>query len=217
MFFLKKKRLRISGNNNEFICPKTERNELLKYGKVKISGNNNQVHIPAPNYLKFSEITINGDNNTVILPPACYGKLNLNINCSHATFIVGEKTGFMGTEIAFRENGSKIIIGNDCMIAKESRIYCSDFHSIIDLSTGRAFNRGVEIIIGNHVWIGEGVKILKNTHIADNVIIGTASIVTKDLLTPYSLYAGNPASLKKSGIDWKAEAYDLIAQEDVSL
>lgn len=95
------------------------------------------------------------------------------------------------------------------MFAKETRLYCSDFHAVIDLKTGRPCNQGKEIVIGNHVWLGEGVKILKNCHVTDNVIIGIGSVVTKDLTTGYAMYAGNPAVCKKTDINWVPEAYDL--------
>lgn len=159
MRLIKKANLRIKGTGNEFVCPKDVHNELLKYGNVRIDGNNNKINIGGPNYLKFTDIKIFGNNNTLILPPGCYGKLNLEIRTSDAVVTVGHKTGFMGTDIILEEKGSRVIIGDDCMFAKETRLYCSDFHAVIDLKTGRPCNQGKEIVIGNHVWLGEGVKI----------------------------------------------------------
>lgn len=212
MRFFPKTRIKIN-KNNIFNCNPKEHNELLKYGVVKISGQNNKIDIGTPNYFKTGEILVSGNNNTIIIPPNCYGGLKLDIRADNCTFIVGDKTGFMGTEIAMQENNSKIIIGNDCMIAKETRIYCSDFHAIIDLHTNLPFNQGKEIIIGNHVWLGEGVKVLKNTHIADDIIVGTNSLVTKDLKTSNALYAGTPATIKKTDVNWMAEYFDLALKK----
>lgn len=203
-----KSRFRIEGETNVFTSPKNKRNELLRYGNVKIKGHNNQVTVGAPNRLKSTEIIINGNNNTIVLPEHCWGGLKLNIRASNTTVIVGNNSGFMGTEIVLEENNSKVLIGEDCIIAKETRIYCSDFHAIFKISDGIPFNQGKEIIIGNHVWLGEGVKILKNTHLADNIIVGTNSLVTKDLPLSYALYVGNPATLKKKGINWQHENFD---------
>lgn len=133
MRLIKKANLRIKGTGNEFVCPKDVHNELLKYGNVRIDGNNNKINIGGPNYLKFTDIKIFGNNNTLILPPGCYGKLNLEIRTSDAVVTVGHKTGFMGTDIILEEKGSRVIIGDDCMFAKETRLYCSDFHAVIDL------------------------------------------------------------------------------------
>jgi len=207
-----KKRIKIN-KTNIFNCNSKGHNELLKYGIIKISGQNNNICIGVPNYLKTGQILISGNNNTVIIPPNCYGGLKLEIKADNCTFTVGEKTGFMGTEVAMQENNSKIIVGSDCIIAKETRIYCSDFHAIIDLDKNLPFNQGKEIVIGNHVWLGEGVKILKNTHITDNVIIGTNSLVTKDLNTSNALYAGTPATLKKTNVNWMSDPFDLALKK----
>ncbi|WP_429140932.1 acyltransferase [Aeromonas veronii] len=53
------------------------------------------------------------------------------------------------------------------------------------------------IIIGNNVYIGTGVTILPGVSIGDNVIVGAASVVTKDL-EPNSVYAGIPAKKIKN-------------------
>ncbi len=208
MRLFRKKRFIIKGENNSFITPKDCRNELLKYGSLKIDGNNNKVDIGGPNYLKFTDINITGNNNTVILPAGCYGKLHLDIRASNTLVKVGLKTGFMGTDIVLQENNSQVIIGEGCMFAKETRLYCSDFHAVIDPLSKKPLNQGKEIVIGNHVWLGEAVKVLKNCHICDNVILAIGAIVTKDLSTEHAMFAGNPAICKKTNIDWVEEAYD---------
>ena len=56
---------------------------------------------------------------------------------------------------------------------------------------------GKKIVIGKNVWVGANAIILPGVTIGDNVIIGAGSIVTKDLLEEYSIYAGNPAKFIK--------------------
>lgn len=50
------------------------------------------------------------------------------------------------------------------------------------------------ILIGNDVWIGEGVKCLSGVNIPNGCVVGAGSIVTSSL-KPYGIYAGNPARL----------------------
>ena len=48
------------------------------------------------------------------------------------------------------------------------------------------------ITVGNNVFIGQNVTILKGVHIGNNVVIGAGAIVTKDCEDD-SVYAGIPA------------------------
>lgn len=53
------------------------------------------------------------------------------------------------------------------------------------------------IEIGDDVWIGYGCIILSGIKIGRGAVIGAGSIVTKDV-SPYSIVAGNPASMRGS-------------------
>ena len=103
--------------------------------------------------------------------------------------------------IILLENGSHVRIGRDCMFSSDVVMYGSDPHSIIN-EDGRLLNIGRSIEIGDHVWIGQSCRILKNTAIPDNSIIGIGSIVTSRFDVPNSIIAGSPAKLVKSGINW---------------
>lgn len=50
--------------------------------------------------------------------------------------------------------------------------------------------------IGNDVWIGHDVILARGIKIGDGAVIGTKSIVTKDV-PPYAIVAGAPAAIKK--------------------
>jgi putative colanic acid biosynthesis acetyltransferase WcaB len=50
-------------------------------------------------------------------------------------------------------------------------------------------------IIGNHVNIGNNVCIIGDIKIGDHAVIGSGSVVVKDV-APYSIVAGNPAVVK---------------------
>jgi len=52
------------------------------------------------------------------------------------------------------------------------------------------------VTIGDNVWIGERAIILKGVEIGPGAIVGTSSVVTKDV-PPYSVVAGNPAKVVK--------------------
>lgn len=82
-----------------------------------------------------------------------------------------------------------VTIGDDCFISHGAMF-------INDLFAGGGPARGDKNLwktttIGNNVSIGTNATILPVT-IADNVVIGAGSVVTKDI-TEAGVYAGNPA------------------------
>ena len=57
-----------------------------------------------------------------------------------------------------------------------------------------------QIIIGNDVWIGLGATIMGGVKIGSGAIVGTNSVVTKDV-PPYAIAAGNPARIIRYRFD----------------
>lgn len=55
----------------------------------------------------------------------------------------------------------------------------------------------IETAIGNDVWIGDNVVVVRGAHIADGAIIGAGSVVTRPI-PAYSIAVGNPAKVIRS-------------------
>lgn len=53
-----------------------------------------------------------------------------------------------------------------------------------------------QILIGNDVWIGDGVTILGGVRIGDGAVVAAEAVVTKDV-PPYAIVGGNPARVIK--------------------
>ena len=96
-----------------------------------------------------------------------------------------------GLQIVSAEHVS---IGDNVMIA--SRVYISDadWHDVYDrlASPGQR----AAVVLGNNVWLGEGVKVCKGVSIGENSVIGAGSVVTKDIAANV-VAAGNPAKVIK--------------------
>ena len=92
----------------------------------------------------------------------------------------------------------KIEIGNNVVISENVCIRDSDNHEI----TSSSHTKTKPIKIGNRVWIGMNVTILKGVTIGDGSIIAAGSVVNKDI-PPKSLAAGVPARILKDNVEWK--------------
>lgn len=74
-----------------------------------------------------------------------------------------------------------ITIGNNCVIASGVNIIDSNGHQT--LSTDRTIGSDIpsEIIIGNNVWIGINVIVLKGSRIGDNCVLAAGSVVKGEI------------------------------------
>ena len=89
------------------------------------------------------------------------------------------------------------------MFSYDINIFTSDGHTIYEQKTGKITNRQpCRITIGDHVWVGWHVTLLKNAAVASDSIVGAASLVTGEFQEPNSLIAGTPAKLIRKGINW---------------
>lgn len=166
------------GHNNQFIC---ENNASVRNCHIYIRGNNNRVFLGKNVRMSNVEMWIEDDNNS--------------IRIMSDTSLVGK------CHLACIE-GTGIEIGENCMFSSQITMRTGDSHSITDRSTGERTNQSADIRIGNHTWIANSVTVLKGVRIADNCIVGTGAIVTKNIEEPYSLVAGVPAKVVKTGVDW---------------
>jgi maltose O-acetyltransferase len=88
----------------------------------------------------------------------------------------------------------KISIGHGCQIGDQVAIYDCDFHEIDPTTRHLSFGPTCPVVIGNNVWLGSRVIILKGVTIGDNTIIGAMSTVTKSIPSN-CVAAGIPAHI----------------------
>lgn len=87
----------------------------------------------------------------------------------------------------------KVIIGKNVMFAPNVSIYTAG-HPIHLQSRNSGYEYGIEVIIGDNVWVGGSVVINPGVHIGNNVVIGSGSVVTKNI--PDNVIAvGNPCKV----------------------
>lgn len=204
--FATKRKIEIHLHRNSLIIECKGIAKLRKY----IKGTNNNLIIEQGCILNNVSIHIIGNNNlikfnrNVHVGPQCSFWIEGN-NCS---IIIGENTTFT-KKVHFnaQEDKSEIICGKDCMFSNTIIVRTSDSHAIIDMNTHKRINPAKNVTIGEHVWIAPSSTIMKGVHIGSNTIIGSHTLVTKDI--PSNVLAvGMPAKIVKEGITWSRE--DII-------
>ena len=94
------------------------------------------------------------------------------------------------------EIGAKTVMGQECTISAYRRVRIGEQCVIADRAMFIDFDHGVveverpirvqgiytrECVIGSNVWVGYGACFLRGVRVGDNTIVGTNSVVTRDV------------------------------------
>ncbi len=88
---------------------------------------------------------------------------------------------------------AKVRIGDNCQMAPNVAIYTAG-HPIHPATRNTLYEYGIEINIGDNVWIGGNTVICPGVRIGNNVVIGAGSVVTKDI-PDWCIAGGNPCKV----------------------
>lgn len=197
------------GNENKIVLKENiQRKNLIE---INVEGDNNEITLEEESFGKNSlKFSVHGNNNKIHIGKSfnCLG-LNVEIGSKTAQInnaelnIEDKFTCCKDVNIIAAEQNIPIKIGKDCMFSNSITIRSGESpHVIFNKDTGKSFDRSRGVYIGNHVWIGEKVIMLKNASIADDSIVGAASVVTKKFEDKNVVIAGNPAKIVKKNINW---------------
>lgn len=183
--------------------------------KIRINGRNNVVRIGKLGAISGRiDIRIYGDNNEVTLGTGLEVSQFLNIaigaDCtnfgavSNVIIRIGNGTSFESAKLQSYNSNSGITIGDRCMFSFGVQVYNTDAHAILDAQTRTVVNKVRLLTIGNHVWVGANVTIMKNVTIPDECVVGWGSVVSGKYTETNCILAGNPSRIVKRGITWEA-------------
>jgi len=137
-----------------------------------------------------------GENVTVIEPVNIY-ECEIGDDCFIGPFVEIQRNVKIGKFCRVQSHAficELVSIGDYCFISHGVK-FVNDLFSLGKPAGGdKSLWRPTRV--GSHVSIGTNATILPVT-IADNVVIGAGSVVTKDLSEP-GVYAGNPARMLRS-------------------
>ncbi len=183
---------------------------------ISIIGKNNKLIFNEGVKIRSSNIRLKGENITLVVDNNVEMTGVIASLFSSCSLKLGKDTTMGNGELTIAE-GCDVVIGKDCMFAHGYDIRTSDMHPIYDLKNGKRINYGSSIIIGDHVWFGRNVFVQKGVTIANNIVVGARSVVSRSLITPNSIAVGIPAKIIKEGIVWGRKMYHQTMYDDPTL
>ena len=114
---------------------------------------------------------------------------------------------------------AKVVIGDNCQMAPNVSIYTAG-HPVHPVARNSAYEYGIEVTIGDNVWIGGNTVILPGVHIGSNTVIGAGSVVTHDI-PDWVVAAGNPCKVIRKiteedfGYYYKDRRFDEQAMQEI--
>lgn len=114
---------------------------------------------------------------------------------------------------------AKVTIGDNCQMAPNVAVYTAG-HPVHPVSRNSMYEYGVEVTIGDNVWIGGNTVILPGVHIGSNTVIGAGSVVTKDI-PDWVIAGGNPCKVIRRITEedkrfyYKNREFDAEAWEEI--
>ena len=85
----------------------------------------------------------------------------------------------------------RVKIGDNVQVAPNVSIYTAG-HPVHPETRNTGYEYGIDITIGDNVWIGGSVCVMPGVTIGNNAVIGAGSVVTKDI-PENAIAVGNPA------------------------
>jgi acetyltransferase-like isoleucine patch superfamily enzyme len=199
--------------NNKFLIDRENtlsiNGNFLKKTKIIIHGKNNRIlfHSDGRNFLNKCIVRVYGDNNNILINGErnSFNNVEIWVEDNNNNMMFGNRNVISGkTHIALTE-GTNVIFKDDCLLSSEIIFRTGDSHSILSDETGKRINNALSITVGNRVWIGNRVIVLKGVEIPSDCVVATGSIVVKKIDETHVILAGNPAKIVKHNISWIKE------------
>lgn len=130
--------------------------------------------------------------------------INPPFYCDYGTHIEVGKNFFANYNCTILDV-AKVVIGDNCQMAPNVSIYTAG-HPVHPDIRNTAYEYGIEVTIGDNVWIGGNTVICPGVHIGSNTVIGAGSVVTKDI-PDWVIAAGNPCRVIRKITDEDKKFY----------
>ena len=151
---------------------------------VRGTGSCGSVQIEAQNTFGYRLAPMSGDGRILIQARDKCARIRIGAHGAFANNI---------TIVARKE----IVIGERLLCGDRVAIFDSDFHLVDPEKRWEGHGISKPVKIGDNVWLGSNVMILKGVTIGDHAVVAPGSVVTKDV-PPRVVVGGVPARIIKS-------------------
>jgi len=139
------------------------------------------------------------DNKGIIIGDGVFIGRNTILSCKNGDIFLDDNVNMgFNCEIV---SANEVRVGKNVLFAAYTYLICGD-HDFdrVDIPISEQGRSAKGINVEDNVWFGAGVKVLDGTTIKRDSIIGTGSVVTKDI-PEYSIAVGAPAKVIKNRLE----------------
>lgn len=156
-----------------------------------------------------STINFSGSDSVVYLsssPKEAKLKCTIYNDCN---LYVGKNAYYNGVLHVIISEQSTVFIGESALMSYGITMRTADPHLVFSNDTYERINPTKSIFIGDHVWLGQDLIILKGTQIGSGSIIGAGSVVAGKTIPHNTSWAGNPARQLAKNVFWDSSCVHL--------
>ncbi len=117
----------------------------------------------------------------------------LNPRTPESKIEIGENS-WVGNHFVAISEGPGILIGKNVLVGTRVEVYDSDFHAVNVRDRLKSDSKRAPVKIGNGVWIGNNVTILKGTEIGEHSVVAAGAVVSGKF-PPNVVLGGVPAKV----------------------
>lgn len=200
--------------DNEIICA-NGKFSMVK-SQITFHGFNNILYIEDGAKLVNARLNFKGNNSCVFIRKTRTDRVNMIMDIYHNSLLFMDKgCSINGNIQIIVSEQCHFIVGKDCMFSSGGIVRNTDAHLLYEIETNKRMNQSRDILIGDHVWIGQNVTIMKAPYIGSGSILGIGT-VAKSRVPNNSILSGNPGKvMKKNEVYWDRTVTQGFEQDQI--
>jgi hypothetical protein len=168
---------------------------------IEFAGTGNVLFVEDGTRLRNCRLRFMG-NGAVIHLRRSHGFLRLIVTVfEESVFYLGPGATFTSEARVLPTERKHVIVGSDAMFSSRVAFRTADPHLIYSVQDGERVNPSRSIWVGDHVWLGEDILLLKGARVGSGSILAARALITKNVPSN-STAAGVPGKIVNGGIFW---------------